>query len=107
MNLSDLLRSEVVDTEGRRYGTIEDVHVVQDGPLLLPFGAAFRVDRLIVGTRRVGTRLGYNREGIRGPALLAALFGALERRAHEVPWDAVIEWDGRTVVVRAGSISPS
>jgi len=41
------------------------------------------------------------------PDWLRPLFGALERRAHEVPWDAVIEWDGRTVVVRAGSISPS
>ena len=105
MRLSDLLRSEVVDTNGRRYGTVEDVLIVQDGPLLLPFGAAFRVDRLIVGTRRVGTRLGYNREGIRGPWVLRALFGAIERRAHEIAWDAVVEWDGRTIVVRADADS--
>ena len=103
MNLSDLLRSEVVDTDGRSYGTIEDVLIVQDGPLLLPFGAAFRVDRLIVGTHRVGTRLGYNREDIRGPWLLRKLFGATERRAHNIPWGAVIEWDGRTVRVDASA----
>jgi hypothetical protein len=101
VKLSDLLRSDVVDTNGRSFGTIEDVLIVQDGPLLLPFGAAFRVDRLIVGTRRVGTRLGYNREGIRGPWLLRALFGTVERRAREIPWDAVVEWDGRTLLVRA------
>ena len=100
MRLSDLLRSEVVDTNGRRYGTIEDVLIVQDGPLLLPFGAAFRVDRIIVGTGRAGTRLGYNREGLRGPWLLRVLFGAIERRAHDIPWAAVVEWNGRTVIVR-------
>jgi sporulation protein YlmC with PRC-barrel domain len=107
VRLSDLLRSEVVDTNGRRYGTIEDVLIVQDGPLLLPFGAAFRVDRLTVGTRRVGTRLGYNRGGTRGPWLLRALFGASERRAHEIPWDAVVQWDGRSLLVRADAFDMS
>lgn len=100
MHLSDLLRSEVVDTDGRRYGTVEDVLLVQDGPLLSPFGAAFRVERLIVGTRKVGTRLGYNREGITGPRLLRVIFGLLERRAREVPWESVVDWDGRVIRVR-------
>lgn len=101
MHLSDLLRSEVVDTEGKHYGTVEDVLLVQDGPVLLPFGAALRVEGLIVGTHKVGTRLGYNREGINGPRLLRVLFGALERRAHEVAWEAVIEWDGRVIRVHS------
>jgi hypothetical protein len=99
MRLSDLLRSEVVTTDGRTYGTVEDVRLVQDGPLLLPFGAAFRVDCLVVGTRRVGTRLGYNRGGVRGPWLLRAIFGATERRTQHVPWDSVVAWDGRTIRV--------
>jgi hypothetical protein len=101
VRLSDLLGSEVVATDGRKFGQVEDVRLVQDGPLLLPFGAALRVDRLVVGTRRVGTRLGYNRGGLRGPALLRTLFGVTERRTHNVPWEAVREWDGRTVLVDA------
>jgi hypothetical protein len=29
--------------------------------------------------------------------LLKALFGALERRAHYIPWHQVAEWDGSQV----------
>jgi hypothetical protein len=104
VRLSDLLRSEVVSTDGHRYGTVEDVRLVQDGPLLLPFGVSFRVDRLVIGTRRVGTRLGYHRGGVRGPRLLRALFGAGERRTHSVAWDAVLDWDGRTIRVDADRV---
>jgi len=104
LRLSDLLRSEVVDTNGRRYGTVEDVLIVQDGPLLLPFGAAFRVDRLIVGTRQVGTRLGYNREGVRGPWVLRALFGAIERSlgasAKDLPFTLIYLVDGADARLR-------
>jgi hypothetical protein len=102
MNLSDLLHSPVVDDAGASLGTVEDVRVVQDGPLLLPFGAAFRVDGLIVGRHTIGTRLGYNREGVKGPWLLRAIFSALERRARFIPWDAVQSWDGRVVRVATG-----
>lgn len=101
MNLSDLLASEVVDANGARLGTVEDVKVVQDGPPLLPFGAAFRIDALVVGKRTIATRLGYERGGIRGPWLLRELFRARERRARVIPWTYVIAWDGRTVRVAA------
>lgn len=97
MYLSDLMHSTVIDNEGTRLGTVEDVRIVQDGPLLLPFGAAFRVDGLMVGRHSIGTRLGYNREGIRGPWILRTIFTALERRARFIPWEAVTDWDGTTV----------
>ena len=99
---SDLLRSEVVDTDDNRYGTVEDVLLVQDGPLMLPFGASFRVDRLIVGTRKVGTRLGYNREASLVHGFSARSSGA-QRRAYEVPWESVVNWDGQTIRVRAAA----
>jgi hypothetical protein len=99
MHLSDLLHSEVVDVNGVTLGSVDDVRLVQDGPLLLPFGAALRVEGLMVGHRSVGTRLGYVRGGIRGPWLLRVIFTALERRAYYVPWHDVATWDGDTVHV--------
>jgi hypothetical protein len=101
MNLSDLVRCPVVDVTGTPLGRVEDVLLVQDGPLLLPFGAALRVDGLIVGKHSIGTRLGYNREGVKGPWLLRTIFSALERRTRYVPWDAVESWDGRVVRITA------
>jgi hypothetical protein len=97
MHLSDLVHSRVVDAAGTDIGSVEDVRLVQDGPLLAPFGDAFRVEGLMVGHRRVGTRLGFVRGGLRGPWLLRALFGGLERRARYVEWTDVERWDGTTV----------
>ncbi len=99
MHLSDLLHSKVLDADGVPLGSVDDVRLVQDGPLLLPFGAAFRVEGLMVGHRSVGTRLGYVRRGVRGPWLLRVIFAALERRARYVPWEDVLTWDGSTVRV--------
>ncbi len=99
MHLSDLLHSKVLDADGAPLGSVDDVRLVQDGPLLLPFGAAFRVEGLMVGHRSVGTRLGYMRRGVRGPWLLRVIFAALERRARYVPWEDVLTWDGSTVRV--------
>ena len=96
MRLSDLLHSRVVDAEGADIGSVEDVRMVQDGPLLLPFGAAFRVEGLAVGRRSVGTRLGYVRGGLKGPWPLRIIFAALERRACYVDWESVVSWDGTT-----------
>jgi hypothetical protein len=99
MRLSDLLHSRVIDADGTDIGSVDDVRMVQDGPMLLPFGAAFRVEGLMVGHRSVGTRLGYVRGGLRGPWLLRIIFTALERRARYVDWEDVVEWDGTTVRV--------
>ena len=98
--LSELLRSEVVDSDGRKLGSVDDVRLVQDGPILPGFGAALRVDGLVVGAGSLAVRLGYHRQRVKGPALLEAIFGRLERRAHFVPWELVAEWDGS--VVRLG-----
>ena len=42
MRLSELLHAPVVDADGTELGSIEDVRLAQDGPLLMPFGAALR-----------------------------------------------------------------
>ena len=43
MSLSELIAAVVVDVEGNEVGAVGDVRLVQDGPFLDPFGAAFRV----------------------------------------------------------------
>jgi hypothetical protein len=99
MHLSDLLHTRVVDADGRDIGSVDDVHLEQDGPMLLPFGAAFRVVGVVVGHRAVGRRLGYRRTGVRGPAIVKRAFFALERRSRYVEWRDVAEWDGETVTL--------
>jgi hypothetical protein len=105
--ISELLHSTVVDVDGAELGSVNDVRLVQDGPLLDGFGAALRVDGLVVGAGSLAVRLGYHRHGVAGPALLKTIFGALERRARFVPWEQVEEWAGSTVRLRCRSADVS
>jgi hypothetical protein len=102
MRLSDLLHRLVVDEQGRPLGHVEDVHVVQDGPVVAGFGALLRVDGLVVGrAAALGLRLGVVRSSVRGPWPLTALFRWLERRARYVPWAQVADpGDDGPLVVR-------
>ena len=93
MRLSDLLHAGVVDAEGRSMGRVVDVRLVQDGPVLEGFGAALRVEGMVVGRAGLGTRLGYYRGGVQGPRLLRALFLGSERKAPYVAWSDVEDWD--------------
>ncbi len=100
MRLSELLHSEVVDDAGRVYGSVDDVRLVQDGPLLEGFGNALRIDGIVVGRGSLGTRLGFHRSKVRGPWLLKAVFESLERRARYVPWDQVVSYESHRLVFR-------
>jgi hypothetical protein len=104
VRLSELIHTRVVDEDGRRRGRVHDVRLVQDGPLH-GANAAFRVDAVVIGAGALSTRLGYLRGGVRGPWLLRAVFGRLERRASVVPMRAV-QWDAaaRRVTVPAATI---
>jgi hypothetical protein len=102
MRLSELLHSRVTDTDGRDLGTVEDVLVVQDGPLHSGFDAVFRVEGLVVGKGTLGIRLGFERAQVKGPWPLKVLFHWLERRARYVPWDEVEAVDGHTVRLSVG-----
>jgi len=97
MRLSELMQAHVIDPDGNDLGSVDDVRLVQDGPVLQPFGAAFRVEGLVLGRRAIGTRLGYHRGDVVGPWLLRTLFRWLQRRAKYVPWEAVEAWDGDVV----------
>ncbi|HEX4868182.1 MAG TPA: PRC-barrel domain-containing protein [Acidimicrobiales bacterium] len=92
MRLSDLLGQEVVTEGGEHLGRVRDVRLVQDGPLLGTWGAAFRVDALIVGRGAVLARLGLTRDTPSEPDLLQRPFGPFRRRRPvPVPWDRVVE----------------
>lgn len=90
MRLSDLLHSRVVDAEGTDLGSVDDVRLVQDGPLAGAFGASFRVEGLLIGHGGIGVRLGFHRGGVKGPKPLAALFRAAEQRSRYASWDQVV-----------------
>ena len=108
MRLSELLHSHVVDAAGEDVGSVDDVRLVQDGPLLEPFGAALRVEGLVVGHWAIGIRLGYLRADVKGPWLLRRIFGALEQRARYVPWELVesVEDGLVRVKVSGGELEP-
>ena len=89
MRLSDLLGAEVVDQAGRSAGQVHDVRLVQDGPVTGGFGAALRVDGLIVGRRAVGARLGYDRRKMKGPLPVKLLYGWLFQDGRYVHWERV------------------
>jgi hypothetical protein len=99
VRLSELVHSRVVDAAGQEVGKVHDVRLVQDGPLLGTFGAAFRVEGLIVGPPIAGTRLGYRRPGMTGPFLLAAPLRRLHRRVKFVPWARVAEVGTDTISI--------
>jgi hypothetical protein len=89
-------------------GSVDDVRLVQDGPIQGVFGAALRVEGVLIGHGGLGVRLGFNRADVKGPRPLKALFGAMERRARYAPWEQVESADGRVVRlrVRAREVGP-
>jgi|GraSoiStandDraft_1057264.scaffolds.fasta_scaffold362140_2 sporulation protein YlmC with PRC-barrel domain len=103
MRLSDLLGAEVVDEHGRSGGGVRDVRLVQDGPMVGTFGAALRVDGLIVGGRAIGARFGYQRREMKGPLLVKLLAGWLYRGSRYVRWDRVRAIEQDRIVI-SGSV---
>ncbi len=103
MRLSELLSSEVIAEDGTAVGSVVDLRAVQDGPIQPNFGASLRIDGLVVGRRGIAFRLGFHRLGVRGPWLLKALFGRLERRARYVEWERVVSCDSGTIRIRGSA----
>ena len=98
MRLSDLIKATVVDRAGVEVGDVHDVQLIQDGPILGTWGAAFRVEALLVGSGTVATRLGLDRPEMRGPWLLKVLFSRRRRRLV-VPWELVDRVDGDRILL--------
>ena len=96
MRAADLLGADVMSADGRRLGEVLDIRLVQDGPLL---GAdcALRLDGFVVGKRRLSAHLGYDRAGVRGPALVAAVVRRLNAGNRYLPWAEVSRLEAGTV----------
>jgi len=100
LRLTDLLDREVEDEDGKPIGRIFDVRLLQDGPYVAGFGAALRVDGLVVGSTAIGVRLGFHRPQVKGPWPIKPVLAALARKSRHIPWDDVVAWEDGPVRVR-------
>jgi hypothetical protein len=101
MRLSDLLGSEVLDAGGSRVGIVADLVLVQDGPMLGPYGASFRGSALIVVERRHVRLLGYERD--LKPLVLRWLVHRLSGGVRQVPGEQVQRYDEGQSRLRASA----
>ena len=108
MKLSDLLGAEIIDDAGANLGKVHDVRVVQDGPVLSPFGASLRIEGLVVGRGSLGERLGLHRSRVKGPWILKRFFDWRFHAPRFVPWEAVNAITPRRIYIdrRASALKP-
>jgi sporulation protein YlmC with PRC-barrel domain len=103
MRLADLIGAVVVDASGDELGKVADVWLTQDGPPIGAFGAALRVDRLVVGRFGLASRAGYDRSNVHGPAPIAWLLGRRTSHRPVASWsDVAAVQEGRIVLRRGG-----
>lgn len=100
MRASDLVHARVLGPDGAYVGRVSDLRAIQDGPVLGTWGAAFRVAGLVVTKARVTNFLGYERDHMRGPWLVAVLVRWLHRNDVFVHWSDVEAVEGHVVRVR-------
>jgi hypothetical protein len=105
MRLSELLHREVVGPDGASLGQVRDVRLVPRLPVDGAGDARLRVDALVVGNGGIGIRLGYERNGVRGPWLIAAIAHRLERGLDEIAWSD-IEWTETPEPLRCRTARP-
>jgi len=84
-----LLGRAVVDPDGREVGHVHDVRLRRDGPVLPGFGAALRIEALLVRPPSIASRLGLDRHDITGPWPLDVWGRRAARRARLVPWHSI------------------
>lgn len=95
MRLSELLGRTVLDSAGRRIGTVVDLVLVQDGPILGAYAASFRCAGMLVVERRHIRLLGYERH-LR-PVLVRWLVQRLAGAVRHVAWERVESYDAGIV----------
>ena len=100
MRASDLLGAAVLDRRGTDIGHVHDLILVQDGSLIGPVGAAFRLHSLLFGASAIGVRLGFARRDVRGPWPLRAAFTALHDRMLVASWNQVAAIEERQLRLR-------
>ena len=101
MRASDLLGTPVVAESGDELGYVADIRLVQDGPMIGPYGASLRVEGFVVVRRRHTRLLGYERDV--GPSLVRAVVRRLTGEVRLVDWGHVLSVDEAVVTVRVPS----
>jgi hypothetical protein len=101
--LSDLLGVPVLTIEGDELGRVHDVVLVQDGPMGASGRAGLRLHAVAVGSRSLGSQLGYAQGTVQGPWLLRRL---LQRPPRLIPWLAIVERDDHRIVVDPTLLPP-
>jgi hypothetical protein len=91
-----LLGREVNDVDGRPVGKVHDLRLRRDGPFIPGFGAALRVEGLLVRPESLARRLGIDRANIAGPWPLDVWGRRAARRARFVPWES-LTFDGKAL----------
>jgi sporulation protein YlmC with PRC-barrel domain len=97
VRLTDLLGARLLDRSGTDVGAVRDVWLIQDGPPVGPFGAALRIDRLVVGRFGLGSRLGYERGSVAGPRPIAWYFHRQHAGCVAARWSDVVAIETRRV----------
>ena len=98
MRASELLGLPVLHSAGRRIGLVADLRCAKEAA---PDGSwgQLRVESLVVDRRRIGSRLGYDRQE-RSPALIRVIIRRLHGRSTIVPWSRVAGWSASGVRLR-------
>jgi len=87
MRLSDLLGLDVTDNEGNRIGSVVDVRLVQDGPMIGPYGAALRLSGIIIVEHGHVRLFGYERDV--GPWFVRWLVHRISGEVSFASWDQI------------------
>jgi len=102
VRLADLIGSSVVDANGDAVGNIADVWLLQDGPPIGPFGAALRLDALVIGRFGLASRAGYERPDVTGPAPIARLLAGRTAHRPVARWSDVAAVEEGMIRLRRG-----
>jgi sporulation protein YlmC with PRC-barrel domain len=100
MILSDLLRRPVFAADGEYLGVVVDARFALDGTRHQLLNSP-RLVGLIVSPISRTSFMGYERTGVRAPALIAAWFRRRERGSFLVLWEDVASLEGTAVAVRS------
>lgn len=103
MILGDLLDLPVLGPDGDHLGFVIDARFVLDGAPG-PSLAAARLHGLLVSPRTRTSMLGYERTGVRAPALIGAVLGWVHRGTFLVRWTEVESATGGSFVLRLGFV---
>jgi hypothetical protein len=103
LRLSDLIGSEVFDSDGAAVGAVGDARLLLAGPAVGEVGVEMTLDALLVGLGSVGERLGFPlRRGPRRPLVLHRAFRTVASHARDVPWASVDRLEPRAVHLHVG-----